>query len=296
MAANLSDIRPADRFPAMLEKFKGEIARALPQHMNADRMARIALTAFRLNPKLGECDPRSVMAAVIQSSQLGLEIGINGMAYLVPYEKRKKVNGQWQTVSVECQFIPGWKGLVDLANRSGRVAVWTGAVFSGDDFDYRLGVKPDIIHRPMGGFNPKDMTHVYAVGWIKDAMFPIIEVWPISRVWKHRDQFNKVGNNHYSYENEEMYARKVALLQVLKYLPSTPELNQAIALNDAAEVGAQGLNVKDVIEGTWAPGASEPEATGADKPKSEKAPGGTDDRDPGDLASQEEAAGMFGGR
>ena len=54
-------------FPAMLEQFKGEIARALPKHINPDRMARIALTAFRMTPKLGECDPRSVFAAVIQS-------------------------------------------------------------------------------------------------------------------------------------------------------------------------------------------------------------------------------------
>lgn len=40
-------------FPAMLEQFKGEIARALPKHINPDRMARIALTAFRMTPKLG---------------------------------------------------------------------------------------------------------------------------------------------------------------------------------------------------------------------------------------------------
>lgn len=292
---NLSDIRPADRFPAMLEKFKGEIARALPQHMNPDRMARIALTAFRLNPKLGQCDPRSVMAAVIQSSQLGLEIGVNGQAYLVPYEKRSKVDGKWKTVGVECQFIPGWKGLVDLANRSGKVSVWTGAVFVGDDFDYGLGDRPFITHRPMGEFDPKQITHVYAVGRIKGSEWPVIEVWPISRVWKHRDQFNKSGEKHYSYGNEEMYARKVVLLQVLKYLPSTPELNQAIAMNDAAEAGAQGLNVKDVIEGTWAPGAGESAAAEDDKPRAEKGPAPAGGRDPGDLASQDEAAGMFGG-
>jgi recombination protein RecT len=62
-------------FPAMLEQFKGEIARALPKHLSPDRMVRIALTAFRMNPKLAQTDPRSVFAAVIQSSQLGLEVG-----------------------------------------------------------------------------------------------------------------------------------------------------------------------------------------------------------------------------
>jgi len=67
-------------FPAMLEQLKGEIARALPKHLSAERMARIALTAFRMNPKLSEVDPRSVVAAVIQSCQLGLQIGLMGEA------------------------------------------------------------------------------------------------------------------------------------------------------------------------------------------------------------------------
>ena len=77
----------------MLEQFKGEIARALPKHINPDRMARIALTAFRMTPKLGECDPRSVFAAVIQSSQMGLEVGLMGEAHLVPFGN-------------QCQLIP----------------------------------------------------------------------------------------------------------------------------------------------------------------------------------------------
>ena len=69
-----NDAEQPKGFPAMLEQFKGEIARALPKHINPDRMARIALTAFRMTPKLGECDPRSVFAAVIQSSQMGLSL------------------------------------------------------------------------------------------------------------------------------------------------------------------------------------------------------------------------------
>ena len=95
-------------FPAMLDQFKGEIARALPKHINPDRMARIALTAFRMTPKLGECDPRSVFAAVIQSSQMGLEVGLMGEAHLVPFGN-------------QCQLIPGYTGLMKLARQSGLV-------------------------------------------------------------------------------------------------------------------------------------------------------------------------------
>lgn len=242
--------QPKD-FPAMLTAWLPEIQRALPKHMSGDRMSRIALTAFRRNPKLGNCDPRSVFAAVIQSSQLGLEIDTLGRAYLVPYDKRGKVNGKWQTIATECQLIPGWKGLVDLMNRSGQGAVWTGAAFIGDEFEWQLGDSPFVHHKPRGEDDPTKLTHVYSIGRIKGSDWPIIEVWPIEKVTKHRNRYNKVGDSHYSYTNWEMYARKIPLLQVLKYMPCSTELSAAISLNDAAEQGAQNLNIKDAVEGSW---------------------------------------------
>ena len=244
--------KKASNFPAMLEKHKNELVRALPSHLKADRMARIALTAFRRNPKLGECDPLSVFASVIQASQLGLEIDTLGRAYLVPYKKNAKVDGKWVS-TYECQLIPGWKGLVDLVNRAGNATVWTGAVFEGDEFDYALGDRPFVKHQPGDEFDPDRITHVYAVGRVKGSEWPVIEVWTIKRVKKHLDRYNKVGTDHYAYENWEMYARKIVLLQVLKYMPASAEMAAAIGLNDAAEVGKQGLNIKDAIEGTWAP-------------------------------------------
>ncbi len=65
-------VRKPTNFPALLDAYKGEIARALPRHLNAETMTRVALTCFRMNPKLEECKPASVFAAVIQASQLGL--------------------------------------------------------------------------------------------------------------------------------------------------------------------------------------------------------------------------------
>ena len=225
-------------FPAMLQAFLPEIKRALPKHLNGDRMARIALTAFRRTPKLAECDPMSVFAAVIQAAQLGLEPDTMGRSYLIPYGR-------------ECQFVPGWKGLVDLVNRSGMGSVWSYPVFDGDEFDYQLGSDPKVHHVPKGEFEPDKITAVYAVGRIKGQESRIIEVWPISRIYKHRDRYNKVGKRHYSFENWEMYARKVVLLQVIKYMPASAELISAVALSDSAEIGEQHLTVKEAVEGTF---------------------------------------------
>jgi len=207
--------KPTDIF-SMLKVWQPEIQRALPKHMSVDRMTRIALTEIRKTPALGRCQPLSLFAAVISAAQMGLEIGM-GRCFLVPYKE-------------ECQLIPGWKGMVELANRSGRSACWTGAVFEGDKFEYQMGDSPFVRHIPMGEDAPDKITHVYAVGRVKGSEWPVIEVWPIAKVWKHRDRYNRQGTKHYSYREPEMYARKIPLLQVLKYLPSSPELEAAMVL------------------------------------------------------------------
>lgn len=228
------------KFEKLLTLWKDEVSRALPVHLskNMDRFLRVALTEFRVNPTLATCDPRSVFAAVLTAAQMGWEIGgPMGLAYLVPYKG-------------EAQLIPGWKGYVDLVHRSGRGEVWTGAVYDGDAFEYILGARPDLKHVPSGEDDPEKLTHTYSIGWIKDQTHPIVEVWPQTKLLRHRDRYNKVGPKHYSYENWEMYSRKVALLQCVKYLPASVELGQAMSLDYAHDEGQQqGLTVKNVTEG-----------------------------------------------
>ena len=205
-----------------LDRLKAQVEMALPGHMNADRMCRLALTAFSTNKKLQNCSMQSIAACVMTSSQLGLEIGVNGQAYMIPY-------------GTEATFVPGWKGLIDLVNRAGKSSVWTGAVFEGDFFDWQLGDSPFCTHRPEGESDPDKLLYAYSVGRLKGAEFPIIEVWPVQRLKKHFEKHNKVGAKHYAHQNWEMYCRKVVLLQVLKYLPQSVELNTAVQASHAAE-------------------------------------------------------------
>ncbi len=225
---------PAVAFSKFMDGFKSQMALALPKHLTADRMARLALSAFSSSPQLQQCDPKSIAASIMTASTLGLEPGVNGQGYLIPYKNT-------------CTFVPGWKGLVDIANRSGRASVWTGAVFEGDEFDYALGDRPFVHHKPGEEDHPDKLTHVYAIGRVKGAEFPVIEVWSMAKIWKHRNKYNKVGNRHYSYRDEEMYARKIPLLQVLKYMPASIELSNAVAAANAAESGREVVINGDLI-------------------------------------------------
>jgi recombination protein RecT len=240
-------------FLELIDSMKPEIARALPRHINADRMARIATTEYRKNPKLGDCEIRSVFGAIITLSQLGLEPGVLGAAYLIPYKGK-------------CTAVPGWQGLADLVARAGRASVWTGAVYEGDDFDYAFGDRPHITHRPSQedeAPGPEKLTYVYAVGRIKGAEWPVIDVWSRSKVEKHRNRFNKVGSDHYSFQHFEMYARKVVLLQVIKYMPKSVELQNAVNLEEASKAGLT-IDLKQAASG-WVPTAEEAQAAAGEE-------------------------------
>lgn len=208
-----------------LEKSKSAIKMALPKHLSPDRMLRLAVTCFSTTPSIRECTATSILSSIVVAAQIGLEPGIAGQGYLVAYKKT-------------CTFIPGWQGLVGLLNNSGRATAWTGAVFEGDEFNFELGSRPHIRHVPGPSYgDPGKLRWTYACGKVNGSEMPVIEAWPVERVWKHRDKFNKVGKAHYSFENPEMYARKVVLLQVLKYMPRSIELNNALAAVEAAEMG-----------------------------------------------------------
>ena len=227
-----------------LEKYKPQMEAALPRHMTADRMARIALTALRMNPKLMSCTRESFYGSLMAASTLGLEPGINGQCYLIPYGNI-------------CTLVPGWRGYMELLNRTGRAAARTEAVYDGDEFRYEKGI--DIkIHHVDGKWagNPDALTHTYAVGKIKDIDFPVVDVWAIEKILWHRDKQNKVGTKHYSYQHLEMYARKMPLLQIFKYLPSSIELANASALDVSASEGSQSLTIDMALNKEFENGAA----------------------------------------
>jgi recombination protein RecT len=211
------------------EKAMSAIATALPEHLNPQKMARVVITAVTRTPKLLECRPETVMNAVIEASQLGLMVdGVLGHGYLVPYK-------------TTCVFIPGYKGLLDLARRSGEIA-WVNArvVYQNDEFDFGFGMEPRLNHTPARslGKEPGPMIAAYGIAKYKDGEFHF-EVMYKDDIEAIRKR-SRAGNDGPWVTDYEEMARKTVIRRLCKYLPMNPEYQQLVARDEYHEAGVLG--------------------------------------------------------
>ena len=209
-----------------LTQYKSEIARALPKHLNADRMARVALTECRKTPALLRCKPESLFGAIIQAAQLGLEPGgAMGHCYLIPF-------GQ------EVQFIVGYRGMVDLARRSGQiVSLEAHGVYEGDKFECVFGLDSNLKHEPdwqnPNRSDPAKLQFVYAVAKLKDGGVQF-EVMSRAEVDAIRAR-SKAGRSGPWVTDYAAMALKTVIRRLFKYLPVSIEPQQAVSLDEAAD-------------------------------------------------------------
>ncbi len=189
-----------------------EIKKALPSVITPERFTRMALTAISVNPKLAVCTPKSFMGALMNAAQLGLEPNTPlGQAYLIPF-KNKGI--------MEVQFQLGYKGLIDLAYRSGEFAnIYAKEVYENDEFEYEFGLKPNLVHKPA----TKDRGEViafYAVFKLVNGGFGF-EVMSKDDIIAHAKKYSQSYNSKYSpwTNNFDEMAKKTVLKKVLKYAP-----------------------------------------------------------------------------
>lgn len=210
MASDLIQIVQA---PSTLERF----ARILPKHIDAKRYMAFALSEFHKNPMLQTCEPQSVMLALSAAAQLGLDVRSGlGHCYLIPFKNGK-------TGNTDCNLIIGYKGLIHLARQSGQIKRLSAAVVcEGDAFEHMMGSEEYIKHRPCA--KPGKVTHVYAVAEFINGHVQM-EVMTREQIdgIKNRGRKNSVWDSDFT----EM-ARKTVVRRLCKYLPLSPELQDAL--------------------------------------------------------------------
>jgi recombination protein RecT len=250
----------------LLEKSKNEIAKVLPKFITPERVARIALTTLRKNPKLLECDPSSFLGAVMQASQLGFELDDNlGLAYLVPfYNKKRGVK--------EVQLILGYRGLIELARRSGKLrSISARIVYENEPFLIEYGLLENLKHTPLPPSKRGDnIKGVYAVGTMSDSSTVFDFLWAeeledIKKAALAKSEKFSSSSSPWSTHEEEMM-KKTVIRKMMKYLSLSPEVTKAAIID---EYGEAGINTKDTFIGSETGnktlGMTEPKAITSDK-------------------------------
>jgi recombination protein RecT len=217
---------------AYLEAAGPKLREICARHLPADRLVRLAVAAVSRTPNLQRCRPETLLSAIFIAGRLGLEPdGVLGSAYLVPFGD-------------ECQLIVGYRGLIDLATRSGKVvSIVSRVVHAKDRFTVKLGTDDSIVHRPTEDEDPGPMTHVYAFAKLADGsrQFEVMSRRQVDGI-KARSR-SKGGP--WTTDYEEM-ARKTVIRRLSKSLPMSTEFAASLALQAGAESGES--NVVEVGE------------------------------------------------
>lgn len=218
------------------DQAKQQLAAVAAGHMRPERMLRLMANAMRTTPQLGDCDPLSLLGSMMTCASLGLMPNTPlGHAYLIPFKNKRKG-------ITEVQLILGYKGMIDLARRSGHIVNIHGdVVYEGDEFSFEYGSDQHLKHRPKG----KRVNPIYAYCHAKLTDGEAFVVLPWDEVMAIRDasqgyktaiQYGKKDSPWIAHQHE--MAAKTAVRALFKYLPISIEMDGG-KLGDALSVDEQ---------------------------------------------------------
>ena len=212
------------------------IAAILPKHIDPIKVLKMCIIAASRQPALYQCTIESWMQVMMRSSELGLDCsGTLGYAYVIPFRNGK-------TGKQEAQFMAGYKGLVDLALRSGKVlSIDAYLVREKDEFEYELGTVQKIFHKPyLGPEYAGEIIAAYAVATLRDGIKKL-EVMTINEICAIRNRSKayvdaeKKGYKSTWHTDEGQMVRKTLIRRITNYIPLSPELEKALIYDYEAD-------------------------------------------------------------
>lgn len=256
--------KPMKDLRSLIIQSANDLKSALPEHLRAERLVRIALTNLRTNPDLVKCTQESFLGALFTSAQLGVE-PIAGRAYILPFQNnRKKADGTWHKVW-EAQFMLGYKGVSDLFYRHEKAVMLSwGIVKMKDEFSYEYGTEAYLKHIPGTGDRGGPVAY-----WIMATLsnggksFMVMsheecmahgqkhsKTW-VSKEWSNEKKQMVDCEPHFVKSspwitNPESMCLKTTFVQLAKILPLSYEVQRAIEADESSREYKQGI--KDVLD------------------------------------------------
>lgn len=223
-----NEVSPVQAMGDLLKRMHTQIEKALPSVITPERFTRIALTAYSRNEKLQECTAESFLGSMMQAAQLGVEPNTPlGQAYLIPFRNRGVM---------EVQFQLGYRGMIDLAYRSGEVQnIQAHEVYENDTFEYELGLEPKLKHIPA----LKDRGEVilyYAVFKLTNGGVGF-EVMSKEDVEAFAEKKSKTYDTGPWQSDFDAMAKKTLVKRLLKFAPLKSDFVRAVTADETIKSG-----------------------------------------------------------
>lgn len=201
--------------------------------MDVNRFLRVALTELNSTPALAKCESKSFLAALMLAAQLGVEPGKGlGHSYLIPY-------------GTTVTFILGYRGMIDLARRSGQiVSINAHEVYENDLFELEYGIEEKLVHRPSLGERGA-ILGVYSVAKLVGGGYQM-DWMSRNDVEKIRER-SKAGRSGPWVSDWAEMAKKTVVRRMFKYLPISIEVQKAVAMDEAADRGEQSFEDDNIF-------------------------------------------------
>ena len=224
----LQKANPQDGIQRMLKHAWPRIEAVMPKHMSSERLFQLAVSTINQTPQLAECDSASLLSCVMKCSALGLEpsaVDGLGRAYILPFRNHGRM---------QATFILGYKGIIDLARRSGQlVSIHAQAVYEGDTFDFWEDEDGQhFTYRPnrTAKHAPETMTDVYMTAKLRDGgkVFEHMTKDEVDAIRKR----SKAANKGPWVTDYEAMALKTVIRRAARYLPMSTQAQNAVAADE----------------------------------------------------------------
>lgn len=243
MAYEIQNNKQKVKFSVAIQSdgYKKMINNTLGDPTQAKKFIANITSAVSVNPKLQECEPGSIISAGLVANSLNLPINQSlGFAYILPYENKR-------TGITSAQFQVGYKGLIQLALRSGQYQkigckmVHEGEIQGQDEFGDEI-IKFD--HK----FDTKPVVGYYA--YFKLTNGAVMTSYKTKEECeRHGRKYSKAFNKLWTTDFDTMAMKTTLKLLLSKYGIMSTEIQDAIKYDQAViNKGVNGDEFVDYID------------------------------------------------
>ncbi|HEM6591248.1 TPA: recombinase RecT [Streptococcus suis] len=247
--AKFDSMTPQQAFnsTAVLEKFRSVLNGRETQFVTS------LLSIINSNSYLAKATNTSIMNAAMKAATLNLPIEPSlGMAYVVPYNRSEKQGNTWVKIN-EAQFQMGYRGFIQLAQRSGQIRNINCDIVYKEEF-LRYDKVYGTLHLTDEQVDSGEVVGYFASLELINGFRKMI-FWKKEKVVAHAQKYSKTYDKStgdfkpgtpWSTEFDAM-AQKTLIKELLsKYAPLSVELQEAIMADNEDSNVNEVKRAKDV--------------------------------------------------